>query len=128
MITREAFEFALDTDRLDTRYYEFLIGDTVFNWHRCRRAGKTRIFTRDHDRVIIPVAFKTNDLVKIAQSSHSAVPCIGSTTSSAARQACLAIRTSHSSDARGNRPALFSPWRARANFGRETQADNGACG
>jgi hypothetical protein len=56
MITREAFEFALDTDRLDIRYYEFLIGDTVFNWHRCRRAGKTRIFTRDQDRVIIPVA------------------------------------------------------------------------
>ena len=69
-ITREAFEHALDANRLDTRYYDFLIGGPM-DWHRCRRAGKTSIVTRDHGRFLIPIAFSLSDLVNISQAEFA---------------------------------------------------------
>jgi hypothetical protein len=66
---REAFEFALDNGRLETRYYEFLLNDTMFKWHLCRRDGPTRILGRDgHTRFIIPIQFKLNDLASISNA------------------------------------------------------------
>jgi hypothetical protein len=65
-MNREAFEFALDHNSLETRYHEFLLNDTVFKWHLCRRDGPTRILK--DARFLIPIKFKLNDSASISDA------------------------------------------------------------
>jgi hypothetical protein len=65
IMTREAFEAALDRGRLETRYHEFLLNDLRCKWHACRRDGKTRILGCGF---IIPIEFKLNDSASISNA------------------------------------------------------------
>jgi hypothetical protein len=57
-MTREAFEAALDSGRLETLLQTILGTRGEPRWYRCRRNGRTRTWKRDTTRFAIPIKFR----------------------------------------------------------------------
>lgn len=68
-MTREAFEAALDSGRLQTKERDYALG--VDHWYFCRRNGRTRTWKLDPARFEIPIKYKFRETLRVTADSFN---------------------------------------------------------